>query len=226
MYVLVSARREWWPPHGTVKVIFHSVSQDWHSNLSFLWTCYVRTLLQECPLCHSSGSTHGNVAGTLLVQEPRVEWSKPGTKPRFGPLTTREPSPEPRKCLWILTTARGLKEVGGFSGRHTYRRRWWGLAMVLMLDKERGRRVSKLGYDPSFSKYSAKTLSYLVSEARYQCVYGSHRAPETTSSSPSNPVSLLPAATDWGTVSGHGFSSLMRHIPFVFHVPYKGRALC
>lgn len=72
-----------------------------------------------------------------------------------------------------------------------------------------------------------KLSPHLVSEACYQSLYGSPRAPEATSSSSSNPASLLQAATDTSTVSGHGFSSLMRRVPsFVFRVPYKVRALC
>lgn len=67
--------------------------------------------------------------------------------------------------------------------------------VVVVVDKERRKRMSKLNYDPSFSKYSAKTLSHLVSGAHYRSIYDTCRVPEATSSSGSSePDSLLRAS--------------------------------
>lgn len=80
------------------------------------------------------------------------------------------------------------------------------LAVAVVVDKIRkvGRRVSKLKYESSFSKYSAKTLSHLGSEVFYLS-YGIRQPQRPPSSSSIIPESLLEAITDTSFATRHGF---------------------
>lgn len=72
--------------------------------------------------------------------------------------------------------------------------KWWWCRI-----REEERRVSQFRYDLSFSKYSAQTLSNLLSEVLYPPYGTTHRAPETAVLKLSHPrvtasePSLVPA---------------------------------